>query len=116
MDRFNFFESKLEDVENCHDGVGTIKFIDVFPPESFASGLMFMHHTVLPPGTTIGLHTHENDEEIYVVLEGQGLYTGDKERFVVKPGDVLRTKPFGTHGLENTENVDLKLIVFCVEV
>jgi len=116
MDKLNFYDSELTDLPNCHEGVGILKFMDVFPTESFASGLMFIHHTILPPGTSVGLHAHENDEEIYIVLEGQGLYTQDDDTFKVKPGDVLRNKPFGSHGLENTGDVDLKLIVFCAKV
>ena len=116
MNRFNFLESPFIDLVNCHDGIGTVKHNDAFPKESYASNLMFLHHTVLPPGTTIGNHAHENDEEIYIVLEGKGLYTQDDETFPVKEGDILRNRPYGTHGLVNTEAVDLKLLVFCVKV
>ena len=116
MDKYNIYDCELTDLPNCHDGVGVLKFVDVFQTESFASGLMFIHHTVLPPGTSVGLHAHENDEEIYIVLEGNGIYTQDNFIFGVKPGDVLRNKPFSSHGLENIGDVDLKLIVFCVKV
>jgi mannose-6-phosphate isomerase-like protein (cupin superfamily) len=116
MERANFLENPLIDLENCHDGIGTLKHNDAFPAESYASNLMFIHHTILPPGTSIGEHAHENEEEIYIVLEGKGIYSQDEEKFPVKAGDILRRKPYGTHGLVNTENTDLKLLVFCVEV
>ena len=116
MSRFNYLESSLIDLPHCHDGIGILKHNDAFPADSYASGLQFIHHTILPPGTTIGNHTHGNDEEVYVVLEGQGLYTEDDKTFPVKPGDILRNRPYGTHGLVNTEEIDLKLLVFCAKV
>jgi len=116
MSRFNYLESPLVDLPNCHEGIGILKHNNAFLTESFASGLLFIHHTILPPGTTIGVHAHENDEEVYIVLEGDGLYTEDEEKFVVKTGDILRNRPYGTHGLVNTGEKDLKLLVFCVKI
>jgi mannose-6-phosphate isomerase-like protein (cupin superfamily) len=72
----------------------------------------FIDMTVLPAGTSIGLHTHDaRDEEIYVVVSGQGLMTLDGECFPVGPGDVVVNRPGGTHGLENTGETDLFLVV-----
>ena len=65
------------------------------------------------PGFKIGLHTHNMDEEeFYLILEGEGTMHRDGLTFLVRPGDLVRNRPGGTHSLVNTGSTDLKLIVF----
>ena len=65
-----------------------------------------------PPGAEIGVHTHANDnEEIYVIVGGSGVMYLDGDLFMVGAGDVVINAPGGTHGLRNTSDADLKLIV-----
>jgi mannose-6-phosphate isomerase-like protein (cupin superfamily) len=108
----NFLESTLEDLPNCHDGIGVLKHIQLFTEQDFKSALRFLNYTVLPPGTSIGLHTHGNDEEIYIVIEGSGQMTLDGTIHPVCAGSVILNRPYGEHGLENTGNCDMKLLVF----
>jgi quercetin dioxygenase-like cupin family protein len=56
----------------------------------------------LAPGSSIGLHTHKDDEEIYIILSGQGLYTkNDGQTETVGPGDMTLTRRGHQHGLAN---------------
>lgn len=112
----NFYRTELEDLDKCHDGIGVLKHKGLFSGEEFQSGIQFMNYTVLPPGTTIGDHKHENDEEIYVVLDGKGIMHLDGESFEVTGGAVIKNKPYGIHGIVNTGDSDLKLLVFEVKV
>jgi mannose-6-phosphate isomerase-like protein (cupin superfamily) len=99
---------------NCHDGEGALDYTVVLDG-SDAPGrhLKFMHDDVLAPGVTIGLHTHVDDEEYYYILEGRGVMTLDGERFEVQTGDITAVYPGGEHGLENTSDADLRMIVVC---
>ena len=109
----NIYSMKPNPVSNCHDGEGTISVVDIF--DGFTTKMQFFHHTVLPPGTTIGSHKHGNDEEFYVVLEGSGEMELDGSKQLVSAGDVIMNKPYGTHGLRNTSTTDeLKILVFGV--
>ena len=65
----------------------------------------------MPKGTTIGLHKHGNDEELYIILEGTGVMHVDGEDKAVTAGDIIVNKPFGVHGLENNSEEDLKILV-----
>jgi len=107
----NFYEL-TPSLSRCHDGEGLVKIVSVFD-KTLASHLRFIHYTCLPPGTTIGLHKHGNDEEVYVILEGMGEMDVDGVRSPVKPGDVILNVPFGTHALYNTSpDVELRILVF----
>jgi len=72
---------------------------------------------LLPPGASIGLHRHRDDEEeFYLVLEGTGTMRCDGEEFPVRPGELVRNPPGGAHTLRNTGDVPLRIFVFEVAV
>ena len=79
------------------------------------SGCLFIDLSEIPPGGSVGMHTHgPADEEIYVVIDGTGHATIDGERFAVGPGHVLVNRPGGSHGLENDGSVPLRMVVIDV--
>jgi len=109
-------------VSECHGGVGTImvrQLLGIEPklpgvpgfPEDFDSCLSFMHETTLPPGTSIGLHDHVGNEELYFVVEGKGEMTVDGVAAIMEPGDVCLTKNGSKHTFRNIGDKDLKIIV-----
>ncbi|HEY5561508.1 MAG TPA: cupin domain-containing protein [Clostridiaceae bacterium] len=108
----NFLKANLGDEPNCHGGEGVLKHISLYEDKDLLSKLRFINYTILPAGTSIGLHGHGNDEEIYIILEGQGIMEVDGEEKAVSPGDVILNKPYGEHGLKNNSNSDLKILVF----
>jgi len=111
----NLNDVKLEPV-CAHQGEGEILFHRVFPEEVFQGPVNFVDYAVLPPGTSIGVHTHGGNEEIYLVLEGEGEMHLDGEAFSVRPGHVILNRAGGTHGLRNTGDTVLKLYVIEVRV
>ena len=77
--------------------------------------LRFIHDDILPPGVTVGVHEHTGDEEYYYILSGEGVMILDGERIPVRPGDITAVYPGGSHGLENTGEGDLRMIVISVD-
>ncbi len=65
---------------------------------------------VLHPGAGIGLHQHTHDE-IYYVLAGQGSYILDGELHDVVAGDVMLTRSGSTHGIQQTGDGDLVILL-----
>lgn len=108
----NFLEMTLEDLPNCHEGEGILKHIEVFSGEEFDTNIRFFNYTILPPGTSIGNHKHGNDEEIYIVLEGEGIFYMDEKEYPVRAGSIMKNNPYGIHGLRNTGDAELKILVF----
>lgn len=98
-------------MEHCHDGKGSIYFLEVFNKKDFDSNWSFVHRSILPPGASIGLHKHGQNEEMYCILEGTGVMTVDGEEREVKAGDLILNKPNGTHGLRNESQAPLKILV-----
>jgi quercetin dioxygenase-like cupin family protein len=110
----NFF-SAASSFEVTHEGRGMVKNASLYDAKDFGTNLRFIIYSELKPGTSIGYHTHENDEEVYVILEGKGIMTINGEPREVRAGDVILNKPYGSHGLENNSDTDLKILVFEVQ-
>ncbi len=100
----------------AHGGDGAIGFHRLFDAHDFAAPVHFVDHAVLPPGTSIGLHRHGADEELYLVLEGEGTLVRDGETIAVGPGTVVVNRAGGEHGLRNTGSVPLRLFVIEVGI
>ena len=107
----NFLKATLEGLENCHDGTGTLRHVSLFQDSDFATRIRFINYTILPAGTSIGKHTHGDDEELYILLEGNGMMVVDGETREVEAGDIIVNKPFGTHELINNSDKDIRILV-----
>ena len=55
----------------------------------------------LAPGASIGFHRHEDDEEVYAIVSGEGTYFYDGGEAPAKSGDIFTTLRGMTHGLRN---------------
>jgi len=96
----------------AHGGEGEIRFARIAQAAAFAGGCNFIDYAELPPGASIGRHRHDDDEEeLYLVLEGSGAMWRDGEEFAVRTGDLVRNRPGGEHGLRNTGPGVLRLFV-----
>ena len=65
---------------------------------------------VLHPGSSIGYHLQEADE-VYYVLSGNGKMRINSKEFLVKPGDAILTRKGSSHGLVQTGDQDLMIII-----
>ena len=101
---------------DAHDGVGTISVARILERAPNPS-LRFVDIAVIPPGHSVGTHTHgEDDEEIYVIVSGEGQMEVDGDQSIVGPGAVIINRPGGTHGLVNTGRGDLTMVVVDIGV
>src|SRR2546430_107712 len=103
-DRFlhrNLFQLPL-DPTVAHHGHGVIDAVRLADGEDLAGRCNYLDFAVLPPGTSIGDHRHDADEEeFYLVLSGQGVMRLEEQTFRVSAGDLVRNPPAGLHGLAN---------------
>ena len=59
------------------------------------------------------LHTHTQNEELYLVLKGQGEFQVDAEVFPISEGSVIRVAPEGKRAYRNTG--DEPMIMACIQ-
>jgi mannose-6-phosphate isomerase-like protein (cupin superfamily) len=80
-------------------------------PETAASRLMDYRISCYQPMAYLQLHAHKAQEQVYHVLEGEGLLEMDGKRVVVRRHDVIFIPPGVEHGIVNTGLTDLTFIV-----
>ena len=57
---------------------------------------------MLPKGASIGLHKHSNNEDVYIIISGKGLFTDSNGTEIeVGPGDITIARPGQSHALKN---------------
>ena len=67
----------------------------------------------LEPKATIGLHTHVDDEEVYAIFSGEGIFEYGEGECPALPGDVFVTHKGMSHALRNTSSTE-PLVFFAV--
>lgn len=100
---------------HCHDGRGELDWTGVLEGDVLKGRtLRFVHDFVMPPGASVGEHTHDRGEEYYYILSGRGEMILDGRRSEVQAGDITGVFAGGSHGLENNSEADLRVVVICV--
>lgn len=98
----------------AHNGAGAVLTSRVLDREP-GDLVTFIDLTVVPPGVSIGVHTHgPDDEELYVVIDGTGMVELDGRTYEVGSGDVVVNAPGGTHALHCDGPDPLRLVVVAV--
>lgn len=70
---------------------------------------------VLPAGVGVPfVHTHKQNEEIYIVLEGKGCMTIDGEQVEVAANDYIRVSPAGRRQFSAAADSAVKYV--CIQV
>jgi mannose-6-phosphate isomerase-like protein (cupin superfamily) len=67
----------------------------------------------LPAGGRTTPHRHVKTEEIYYVLDGQGMMRVDNETAAVGPGDAIAIPPGASHQITNTGAGLLRFLCCC---
>ena len=91
-----------------HNGGGQTvgySFFDKTPGMTFV-----FRKRALKPGSGIGYHEQKEDE-IYYVLSGHGTMTLDDKPVEIGPGTAVLTRPGSSHGLKQTGNEDLVILI-----
>jgi len=107
----NFYHCDKETDHNSHGGEGSIEIYRAFRRKDFKGAWDFAIRVVMPPGTSMGEHSHGDDEEMYIILQGEGTMIIEGKEQRVTSGDMIVNKAFGTHGLVNTSEKDIELLI-----
>ena len=98
---------KTWDRTSVGGGTGAVKGTFSFTRNDTAaqSGLAFKEigWLTLEPGSSIGLHKHDNNEDAFIIIAGEGTFTdSDGRQTVVREGDITLARKGQSHALKNT--------------
>lgn len=108
MSSFQFFDfGKLSDLASQSNG-------KVFLHDALGLTSCEVSINAVPKGGKAPfIHSHKQNEEIYIFLKGTGRVALDGQDFDVKEGSCLRVAPSVKRILENTGNEELQFI--CIQ-
>ncbi len=91
-----------------HTGARADRFYKttLFRADSLLLGL-----NCLEPGQVQAPHAHEDQDKFYCVIAGEGRFWVGDERLTGRPGDVVWAPAGLSHGVENTGDERLTLLV-----
>ena len=98
---------EIEKRENMRGGTGEITVRHYLKPSEIKARTRLCAELILPPGASIGLHDHVDEDEIYIIQKGQGLMTDGGREFPVAAGDAILTGQGASHSVKNTGAEDL---------
>lgn len=112
----NFIQANKQIQDSSHGGSGKVDLYEIWSGDNFKSNIDFIDRVVIPPGSTVGYHKHDNNEEMYIVLEGQGTMTINGTSTKISKGDMILNPPYNEHGLVNDSNENIDLLVVQVRL
>jgi quercetin dioxygenase-like cupin family protein len=77
----------------------------------FASERLLFDQYCLKPGQAQRVHTHEHEDKIYVVLEGEALFEIGGEHELLAEGSAVIARSGVPHGVRNDSDSELVLLV-----
>lgn len=100
--------------ENMRGGDGTVEVTNLVSDKDLNDKGRLFGTIVLKPGCGIGYHIHENDTELFYVLEGKATYSDNGEIKEIAKGD-LAICPAGTgHSVKNDSDENVVLMALIV--
>jgi len=103
-------EMKLEIREKMRGGSGNVEILHILNMDEVKGKVRLFAKITLNPGSSIGMHQHEGEEEAYYILNGIARVNDNGTEKIVKPGDVVLTGNGASHSIENAADEPLEFI------
>ena len=115
MQRFVCLEEIIaREVERDHGGTGPIEFRRLLTRSDFETPIDFVDYTIIPPGSSIGVHEHEGNDEIYFIVSGKPRIDVDGCERRIEGGGIAVVRSGQKHSLVN--DTDENVAIFVIQV
>lgn len=98
--------------ERMRDGEGTVTLTHYFTSDQFKARVRLCARLDIPPQASIGMHQHDTEDEVYLVLSGSGIVSDGKTETRVNPGDAVLTGRGEAHAVRNDGTETLVIVAF----
>ncbi|WP_162558822.1 cupin domain-containing protein [Sphingorhabdus sp. EL138] len=78
-----------------------------------SNGRFALMETFIPPGKGGPFHIHRNEDEVFIVTQGEMVFYGDNERRIYAPtGTVVSCPPGSVRGFRNETDELAKMLIY----
>jgi mannose-6-phosphate isomerase-like protein (cupin superfamily) len=106
---------ETEERQNMRGGTGTVHIEHYWKKGDLQAKTRLCARLVIPPGASIGAHSHDQEEEVYIVLRGRGRIIEGTTVVEVGPGDSVLTGNGASHAVENCGAEPLEMVAFIAQ-
>ncbi len=103
-------EMKTEVRENMRGGAGKVTVRHLFVPDEIIAKTRLCAMLTVHVGASIGIHKHENEDELFVILSGSGLLDDGNQKLPITAGDSILTGNGAEHSILNTGDIDMEIV------
>ena len=96
--------------ERMREGSGRVEIQHIFKKEELKGKARLFARLRLEKGCSIGYHKHENEEEVFYVMQGRGTVREDGKQYAVEAGDAILTGGGSGHSVRNDSDRPLDLV------
>lgn len=97
----NAGEMVTEIKNQMRGGKGSIKMTHIFKQDELIGKSRLVAKITINPGSSIGMHDHTGEEEIYYITGGKGIVNDNGITKEVTVGDAILTGNGASHSIEN---------------
>ena len=108
-------EQEVEKRSAMRGGTGEIILRHYFKPEEIKARTRLCSEMTLPPGASVGLHDHVEEDELYIIQKGRGIMTESGREFEVSVGDAILTGQGASHSIKNPGAEDLVVTAIIIK-
>jgi mannose-6-phosphate isomerase-like protein (cupin superfamily) len=106
----------IEIKENMRGGEGSVKIEKFWEPgtDLKANNRLFAKLTI-EPGSGIGFHNHDNEEEVFLILKGKAEADDNGETVTLNEGDTILTGDGAGHSIKNIgdDTLEVMAVISC---
>ena len=96
--------------KNMRGGSGEITITHYFTKDDFTASARLCAKMTVPPGASVGSHQHLTEDEVYIILSGEGELDDGNTTTQITAGDAILTGKGESHAVKNTGTEPLEII------
>lgn len=105
---------KTKEIEALKGGKGKLTMIEILTEKELKDEGKLFSRVILDKGSSIGLHKHIDDFEVYYILKGIGKVLEKNGTYLVNEGDVVYTSHNEEHSIENIGDGELEMLAVVI--
>lgn len=103
-------EMQVEVRKEMRGGKGEVEIKHIFRKDELTGKCRLLARITLAPGSSIGLHEHIDEEEVFYIIRGRGQVVDNGTTVEVSAGDAVLTGGGKSHSIENIGDEPLELM------